>query len=76
MKVLVVDDDPFSRRLLQNYLERWGYEIVQAENGLEAWKLLQGQDFPLVLVDWMMPEMDGVELVHGVGARNVPVTST
>ena len=68
MKVLVVDDDAFSRRLLLGYLEKWGYAAVPAENGVEAWDRLQAEDFPLVIADWMMPEMDGVELVRRIRA--------
>lgn len=72
MKVLAVDDDPFSRRLLTTYLERWGYEVVSAENGAQAWQLIQAQDFPLVIVDWMMPEMDGVDLVRRIRTLTRP----
>lgn len=72
MKALVVDDDPLSLRLLRNYLEKWGYEVTQATDGAAAWALLQEDDYPLVIADWMMPEMDGVDLVRRIRATSQP----
>jgi DNA-binding response OmpR family regulator len=72
MKILIVDDDPVSRKLLRNYLEKWGYEVAQAEDGAAGWALFQTDDFPLVIADWMMPEMDGVELVRRIRAQERP----
>jgi two-component system, NtrC family, sensor kinase len=66
MKVLIAEDDPISRRLLQSYLERWGHEVVVAENGAEAWRLFEADAFPLVISDWMMPELDGLELIRRI----------
>jgi len=68
MKVLIADDDGVSRRLLQSYLQKWGYEVVVATDGLEAWQLFQQEDFPLVITDWMMPGMDGPELIRKIRA--------
>lgn len=63
LPVLVAEDDPANRRLLQIYLERWGYEPVLAANGDMAWGLLQKEDAPqMAILDWMMPGMDGLEL--------------
>jgi DNA-binding response OmpR family regulator len=70
MKVLIVDDDPVSLRLLRNYLEKWGYEVTHAQNGAAAWALFQSEDFPLIIADWMMPEMDGLELVRRIRASD------
>ncbi len=72
MKVLIVDDDPISRKLLRTYLEKWGYQVTQAEDGAVGWSLFQTDDFPLVIADWMMPEMDGVELVRRIRAHERP----
>jgi len=63
MKVLIADDEPVSRRLLQSYLQKWGYEVVVAADGSEAWRLFEAGDFPLVISDWMMPGLDGPELI-------------
>ena len=66
MKVLVADDDPVSRRLLLNYLKKWGHEATVANDGAEAWRLFQQDPFPIVISDWMMPEMDGPELIRRI----------
>jgi len=66
MKVLIADDDPISRKLLQSYLQKWGCEVTAAENGVEAWSAFQRDEFPVVITDWMMPELDGVELVRRI----------
>ena len=63
MRVLIAEDDPVSRRLLQAALVKWGYEVIVTTNGKEAWEALQAPDAPSLLVlDWLMPEMDGVEV--------------
>jgi signal transduction histidine kinase len=72
MKVLIAEDDAVSRRLLQSNLERWGHEVVSAENGAEAWRLFQRDEFPIVISDWMMPAMDGVELIQRIRASERP----
>jgi len=63
MKILIAEDDPVSRRLLQAALIKWGYEVIVTANGKEAWQALQEADAPsLLILDWLMPEMDGVEI--------------
>jgi diguanylate cyclase (GGDEF)-like protein len=63
MKVLIAEDDAVSRRLLQGFLQKWGYEVAVATQGDEAWKLLQSAGAPkLAILDWMMPGRDGVEI--------------
>ena len=66
MKVLIADDDPISRKLLQSYLQKWGCEVTTAENGAEAWACFQRDEFPIVITDWMMPELDGLELLRRI----------
>jgi sigma-B regulation protein RsbU (phosphoserine phosphatase) len=63
MKVLIAEDDRVSRRMLQRQLEKWGHEVVAAVDGKDAWEKFQADDFSIVVSDWMMPEMDGIELV-------------
>ena len=71
MKVLIAEDDPVSRRLLQAALVKWGYEVIVTTNGKEAWEVLQQPDAPSLLVlDWLMPETDGVEVCRQ--ARDTP----
>lgn len=63
MKVLIADDDSISRTLVKALLSKWGYEVLEAEDGEDAWRILQEDDSPrLVVVDWMMPGIDGPEL--------------
>jgi two-component system, cell cycle response regulator len=66
MKILVVEDDPLSRQLIKTPLQRAGYEVVEAEDGQAAWELFQREPFPLVITDWMMPELDGPALVQKI----------
>ncbi len=63
MQVLIVDDDRISRMLVKKLLSKWGYEVVEAEDGEDAWNILQKEDSPrLVVVDWMMPGLNGPAL--------------
>lgn len=63
MKVLIAEDDVVSRRMLQVFLMRWGYQVVVANDGAEAWRVLESGDPPrLAIIDWMMPVMDGIEI--------------
>jgi two-component system, cell cycle response regulator len=65
MRILIAEDDPVSRRVLQAHLSKWGYDVVVTKNGLEAWNVLQKEDPPsLAILDWMMPRMDGTEVVR------------
>jgi sigma-B regulation protein RsbU (phosphoserine phosphatase) len=67
MTVLIADDDPISRRLLQATLTRAGFDVVLAENGDEAWRILQTAEAPkLAILDWLMPGLDGVEVCRKV----------
>lgn len=61
-KILVVEDTVFSRVLISNQLRSLNYEVLEAEHGRQAWQILKENDVNLVITDWMMPEMDGVEL--------------
>jgi diguanylate cyclase (GGDEF)-like protein len=72
MKILVAEDDLVTRRMLQAYLEKWGYEVVMVEDGQRAWQLLQQPNAPrLTLLDWMMPEMDGMSICREVRRLNI-----
>jgi len=70
MRVLIADDEPVSRRLLELSLRRWGYEVSVASDGLEVSKLLREPDAPkLVVLDWLMPGMDGVQVCREIRER-------
>ena len=67
MKILIAEDDPVSRRLLEAFLSKWGYDVVVTCNGSEAWDVLQRPEAPnLVISDWMMPNIDGLELCRKI----------
>lgn len=75
--VLVVDDNRVNRLKLSHSLEQQGHTVVLAENGRQALQLLQEQAFDVVLLDIVMPEMDGYEVLAQIkadaGLRNIPV---
>ncbi len=67
MKILVAEDDPVSRRLLEVTLSKWGYEVVTCADGQAAWEALKVPDAPqLVILDWMMPRLDGLQVCKNV----------
>jgi diguanylate cyclase (GGDEF)-like protein len=71
MKILVAEDDLVTRRILQAYLAKWGYEVVTVPDGRQAWELLQQDDAPrLAILDWMMPELDGTSVCREVRRLN------
>jgi len=71
MKILIADDDPVSSRLLDRLLVKWGYEVIAAHDGTEAWEVLQAENAPRVaLLDWIMPGIDGLEICRRVRARS------
>jgi sigma-B regulation protein RsbU (phosphoserine phosphatase) len=71
VKILIAEDDPVSRRLLQATLEKWDHDVIAAEDGLAAWEALSSREPPQLLVlDWMMPQLDGVALTRRIRARD------
>lgn len=60
-QVLVVDDSRAQRRLLVATLTRLGFDVIEADGGLQALEIVQNTHIDLVISDWMMPEMDGLE---------------
>lgn len=61
-RILIVDDEERIRKLLNMYLAREGYEITEADNGEDALELALKQNFHCILLDLMMPKMDGIEV--------------
>jgi two-component system cell cycle response regulator len=67
VKILVADDEPVNRRLLEILLSKWGYEVTVAGDGDEAWRALQTATRPrIAILDWMMPGMDGIEVCRKI----------
>jgi two-component system chemotaxis response regulator CheY len=76
MKVLVVDDSKAMRMIVLRTLRQAGFghhTITEASNGKEALDLLHAEPFDLVLSDWNMPEMTGIELLTALRAEKLPV---
>jgi len=77
MKILVIDDFATMRRIIKNVLKQIGFtNISEAENGNSALKAMKSEKFDLVMCDWNMPEMPGIELLNKVRAdeelKNTP----
>jgi phosphoserine phosphatase RsbU/P len=67
MNILIAEDDPISRHVLQTTLLKWGYEVEAVCDGAAAWEVLRGDGAPpLAVLDWMMPGLDGVEVCRRV----------
>ncbi len=73
-RILVVDDEPALRHLLRAYLAKEGFEVLEAASGEQALSLLRGGGVDLAVVDVMLPELDGFEVVRRIRARSaVPI---
>ena len=66
MKTLIAEDDSASRHILAVTLKKLGHEVIAASTGREAWATFQTESVHLVISDWMMPEMDGLELCRRI----------
>jgi two-component system, cell cycle response regulator len=68
--VLLAEDSAVYRSLIKTYFRRWGFNLVLANDGQEAWKILTSTDAPkLALLDWVLPEIDGVEICRRLRKR-------
>ena len=63
-RILVVDDSRLQRKILCSSVKRWGFEVYEAESGAEALKIAADVQPDLVLSDWMMPGMNGLEFCN------------
>lgn len=67
MKILIAEDEVFSRNVLRRVLLGWGHEVVEASDGEQAWEILRAENGPrLALLDWVMPNTPGIEVVRRV----------
>jgi DNA-binding response OmpR family regulator len=76
MKILVAEDQVVSRHLLVANVRKWGYEVIAAQDGAQAWEALQAEDSPqLAILDWLMPGMDGIEICRQIrlGPQTRPI---
>jgi CheY-like chemotaxis protein len=77
-KILIVDDDMINRKLLNVLLKKTNkYEVIEAENGMEALNIIKNEPIDMVLLDIIMPVMDGIDLLKILKAddeyKNIPV---
>jgi two-component system, cell cycle response regulator len=73
-KILVVDDNDLELTLMCDRLQACGFEVRRAPDGVEALRLLEHEWFPVILTDWQMPIMSGVELTQRLRAKGVTDT--
>jgi CheY-like chemotaxis protein len=66
MKILIAEDDTVSRLVLEAMLRRAGHEVVATEDGLRAWNAWRNEPHPIVISDWQMPGLDGLELCRSI----------
>src|SRR4051794_25973486 len=66
MRILIAEDDTVSRLIIQRVLERFGHECRVVGDGAEAWRAYQDGSYDVVLTDWVMPELDGLELCRRI----------
>ncbi len=68
MNTLIADDDDITRLLLSSALTKLGHSVREAKNGIEAWMAWLSGDYPLVISDWKMPDLDGLEFCQRIRA--------
>jgi DNA-binding response OmpR family regulator len=69
MKILVADDDPTTLAIVNATLQDLGHEPILREDGAKAWEVLLREDIPVVISDWMMPHMDGLDLCRKIRSK-------
>ena len=70
MKILAVEDDPVARAVLRKALQKLGHEVIEAKDGQEAWALMEAEPVRVIVSDWMMPNLSGLELCRKLRARS------
>ena len=69
MNILVAEDEAIALKRSKYFLEKWGHSVITVQNGLEALEEFLSSKIDLVITDWMMPEMDGLELIRHIRSR-------
>ena len=69
MRILIADDEAVSRLRLKQTLILLGHDVIEATDGRQAWECFQREDVPLLIADWMMPHVDGLELCRMIRAE-------
>ena len=74
IKILIVDDEPNIRAVLREYAEFEGHEVTEAENGMDAVQICRENDFDIILMDVMMPKLDGFSACKEIKkTKDIPV---
>jgi sigma-B regulation protein RsbU (phosphoserine phosphatase) len=68
MRILIAEDERITRATLERQLRGWGHEVVAAEDGEQAWQVFDAGDFDIVITDWEMPRLSGIDLVRRIRA--------
>jgi CheY-like chemotaxis protein len=66
VKILIAEDDAASRAILSQILKQLGHDVIVAADGEQAWGIFLAEDVPLLISDWMMPGLDGLELCRRI----------
>lgn len=69
MKILAVEDDAVARAVLRRALQKLGHEVIEAKDGREAWASMEAEPVRVIVSDWMMPQLSGLELCRRLRAR-------
>ncbi|RJQ84819.1 MAG: hybrid sensor histidine kinase/response regulator [Desulfobacteraceae bacterium] len=70
MEILIVEDDFISRSMLKKVMLEMGHQVMETQNGRQAWELVQKKTIRLIISDWVMPEMDGLELCRNIRKKS------
>ena len=70
MRILVVDDDRINRKFIGRHLTTLGYEVIECDDGEDAWGVIASVEISMVITDWIMPRMDGIELCNNIRKTN------
>lgn len=77
MRILIAEDERITRATLTRQLQSWGHTVVAAEDGEQAWEMFNSGEFDIVLTDWEMPRLSGLELVERLrGGRSTTTPAT
>jgi len=69
MHILIAEDDMLSRKLLATNLKEMGHTVDNARDGMEAWEMFDRSPYRIVVSDWLMPELNGLDLCERIRAR-------
>jgi hypothetical protein len=69
VKILAVEDDAVARAVLRRALQKLGHEVIEAKDGREAWASMEAEPVRVIVSDWMMPQLSGLELCRRLRAR-------